>query len=411
MPGGALNLGIGTANPPSLLGLGVDTGAANYKASIGLNANNELWLQSSGNNANNKITFYTSNAAALPSERMRISANGNVGIGTVAPASALHVHNAQDVGLVNISGTFNALTDAYSALRFNDATADANNLWTIAFRASPGGPPAPASQNALQFLRTTTTGVNTTPMVIQPSGFVGIGTANPLSLLHVAGANDAVSVVAFMPGLDTNGALVGVVPEIRVGIGTTNPVKTLDVIGDAAFQGNNLYIKNPFSSTGAKTWGFVVNTVGKTFAIGRATDAIPVGGSLNGHIHIVMDANNNTTQVDGITVGSDARLKTDVIPLSGMLEKVAALQGVRFRWKEPEPSARVHMGLLAQDVEKVFPEMVYATGPDGMKSIASLELIGVLTEAVKELKAENDSLKRRVEQLEKGKEPATSSDR
>jgi len=125
-----IRVGIGTANPLSLLGLGVDTGAAGtrqavtvgnaglgaptaegtasagdklvlwnaaaapvgpYKASMGLNADNELWLQSSGNNANNKITFYTSNASATPSQRMVIDKDGNVGIGTANPNVPLHV--------------------------------------------------------------------------------------------------------------------------------------------------------------------------------------------------------------------------------------------------------------------------------------------------------------------------------
>ncbi len=148
MPGagtGTISVGIGMANPPSLLGLGVDGGAVDTrqaitignaglhhpeqqgstsatgdklvmwddaatasKAAIGLDANNEMWLQSSGNNANNKITFYTSNTTANPSERMRIDSAGNVGIGTTTPGEKLDVSgNARVSGNVQVDGAMN----------------------------------------------------------------------------------------------------------------------------------------------------------------------------------------------------------------------------------------------------------------------------------------------------------------
>ena len=57
-----------------------------------------------------------------------------------------------------------------------------------------------------------------------------------------------------------------------------------------------------------------------------------------------------------------------------------------------------HAGVIAQEVERVFPELVAIK--DGFRHVNYTALIGVLVEAVKELKADNDSLRARIEKLE-----------
>jgi hypothetical protein len=60
------------------------------------------------------------------------------------------------------------------------------------------------------------------------------------------------------------------------------------------------------------------------------------------------------------TVGSDRRLKEDIRELDGewALKAVDALQGVRHRWKGARDDGGEHFGLIAQDVQKVLPELV-----------------------------------------------------
>ena len=60
----------------------------------------------------------------------------------------------------------------------------------------------------------------------------------------------------------------------------------------------------------------------------------------------------------------------------------------------------MRLGLIAQEVEKVYPEAV-TEGPDGFKVLEYQALVAPLIEAVKELKAENDALKVRLDALEK----------
>ena len=60
----------------------------------------------------------------------------------------------------------------------------------------------------------------------------------------------------------------------------------------------------------------------------------------------------------------------------------------------------MQIGLIAQEVEELFPELVI-TDEDGIKSVDYSKMVPVLVEAIKELKSENDDLKARLERLEK----------
>ena len=90
---------------------------------------------------------------------------------------------------------------------------------------------------------------------------------------------------------------------------------------------------------------------------------------------------------------SDARLKKNVEPLSGALEKVLKLRGVKFDWAEgADDGAR--LGLIAQEVLEVVPEAVSKDGK-GMYGIAYGPLVSVLVEAMKEQNSRLERLERR----------------
>src|SRR5262249_1272717 len=104
-------------------------------------------------------------------------------------------------------------------------------------------------------------------------------------------------------------------------------------------------------------------------------------------------------------ISSDARLKTELAPLTGVVEKLQRIHGMSFRWNQQAeafgyPRDQRGIGVVAQEVESVFPEVVSAAGKDGYKAVDYSRLTAVLIEAVKELKSENDSLRKRMELLE-----------
>ena len=109
-----------------------------------------------------------------------------------------------------------------------------------------------------------------------------------------------------------------------------------------------------------------------------------------------VDNSGNATATGNVTAYSDARLKTNVNTINDALSIVGKLRGVSFDWKE---SGKPSIGVIAQEVEKVLPELVLTqqvldpTGEKEVKSVDYGKIVGVLINAINELKAEVDELK------------------
>ena len=93
-----------------------------------------------------------------------------------------------------------------------------------------------------------------------------------------------------------------------------------------------------------------------------------------------------------VTAFSDSRLKTEIHTIKDPLEKVDKLRGVTFKWLHTDKPST---GVIAQEVQEVFPELVVPVDHEG-KEVLSVDygkLVGVLIESVKALKAELDQHK------------------
>ena len=90
---------------------------------------------------------------------------------------------------------------------------------------------------------------------------------------------------------------------------------------------------------------------------------------------------------------SDETLKTNIQPLESALETVNKLQGVSYEWKSDGSN---DLGFIAQDVNKVVPQIVYGTG-DGDLGLDYSKLTSILVEAVKEQQAQINDLKSKLD--------------
>ena len=86
---------------------------------------------------------------------------------------------------------------------------------------------------------------------------------------------------------------------------------------------------------------------------------------------------------EAVTQSSDARLKKDIDPINLGLEAILQLEGKTYKWSDTSRSQQTHIGLIAQEVEKVIPELV-TEDENGFKAIAYAKLTTILIEAIKE---------------------------
>ena len=114
-------------------------------------------------------------------------------------------------------------------------------------------------------------------------------------------------------------------------------------------------------------------------------------------MHVKTQVSNVSIYADyDIAAYSDARVKEDVITISGALEKVRSMRGVTYKRIGLESDKRF-MGVIAQEVLPHAPEVVHQD-EDGMYSVSYQNMVGLLIEAMKEQQQQIDELK---EQLNK----------
>ena len=116
---------------------------------------------------------------------------------------------------------------------------------------------------------------------------------------------------------------------------------------------------------------------------------------------------------DGYYSNSDSRYKNNIQNIGGSLSKVKQMQGVTYEYNNigekviPEEADSKgytnpvkQVGFIAQDIEKLFPEIVHTDG-NGYKSIDYSKITVILVEAVKEQQKMIDELRAEIEKLKK----------
>jgi len=189
-----------------------------------------------------------------------------------------------------------------------------------------------------------------------------------------------------------------------VGIGTIDPKRTVHVEGSEIHSGSGASGFS-FANRDAPNNGAYVDSG----ADGQRWVWYSAGGTAR------LWANGDKFSVDkkgliwaaaGIPSGSDLRLKTSIEPLNDVLTRLEKIRAVYFEWNDVYKSLggcsdRREIGLIAQEVEAVFPEVVMNWGDKGYLGIDYGRFSSVLVEAVKELNSIIKGLNKRIEHLEK----------
>ena len=198
----------------------------------------------------------------------------------------------------------------------------------------------------------------------------------------VTGTLAVSSTSAFTGAITSNaGVIVDNITIDGTEIDLSSGTLTIDVAGDINLNadGGDISLQD-----GAVQFGALTNTSGNLIIKSGTTTAATFSGAnvtLAGTV-----ASGAITSSGDVTAFSDMRIKHDIETIEGALAKVSDMRGVYFKRNNGEAGT----GVIAQEVENILPEVV----KDGeYKSVAYGNMVGILIEAIKELKAEVEKLK------------------
>ena len=210
--------------------------------------------------------------------------------------------------------------------------------------------------------------------------------------LEIGTSNETKDHIAFMP-------------SGNVGIGINNPVNSLDVsasrgikLGLEGSGGGQLILTNNKDDNKIFLEAFSKDGTGSAAELlltGRNSTNVPKITLVADFTTITGSAlvGGNLTAASfngGSFIPSDFSLKKNFSPINHALKNILSLRGFSFDWKDKSRGENREIGIIAQDVEKVFPELVETI--NDYKSVRYYSLIAVLIEAMKEQQTQIDAL-------------------
>ena len=201
-------------------------------------------------------------------------------------------------------------------------------------------------------------------------GNLGIGIANPSEKLHVNGNANFVNT--------SNSGTLRVTSNVTLqgsGSGTVT-------VGSATNQTTAMTVNGTLGVTGEGTFGtLVVNSNVALRGFGGGT--VTVG--LLGQTTTTMTVNGNLIASGNVTAFSDVRAKENIVTIDSPLDKIMKMRGVYYTRKDlSEPTER-HVGVIAQEIEEILPEVVLTdTTENKNKSVAYGNIVAILIEGMKE---------------------------
>ena len=199
-----------------------------------------------------------------------------------------------------------------------------------------------------------------------------------------------------------SGALTGasVISDIDINVTTDSLGHVVDANGTIATRTLTLA---DLGYTGATNANYITNNNQLTNGAGYTTYSANQTLNNNSNVHFeglmvgqTTGATANTIRCIGDVVAyysSDKQFKDNIVTLEGALDKVKAIRGVRFDWNDKQDVYEGHdIGVIAQEVEAVLPELVHYREHSDSKAVDYVKLTAVLIEAVKELSAKVDEL-------------------
>jgi hypothetical protein len=406
------NIGIGTANPSSRGTLTVDGGSGNnpiYLLASGTSEDQWAIGPAVGPQVGFGIYDYTAQAT-----RIKINNNGNVGIGTTSPQNQLevqlaHASSNQSVPTSAVKGIFSP-SGAFGALAYTTT----NPPVVVQIRNKTSKQPKNVNTSTLTYgvygygANGDYAGLFDGNVLVDGNAQISDGNLNVYGTAFIestvtlgdgAGSSQVNPLVINGYGNTTDGGPGPYIPNneavLTSGDGFHNGF--MSTYGNSAvtmdmFNGEYGEISTYIYGTGA-TLPLVLNVNGGNVGIGTTSPDAKL--SVNGSA--------DKPGGGSWTTFSDGRLKDVGASFTHGLEALKDIQPVLYHYKSDNslklPSQPEYVGVVAQQVQRVIPEAV-AKSDSGYLTVNNDPIIWTMVNAIKELKAQNDDLKQRLEFLE-----------
>jgi len=369
-------VGIGISTPSGILEVAGGTAA---NAANGTNIILRAQAAGAGNQNGGNIVL-------TPGAKTGTGASGGVLIGYTTQPSWLVPNSIYLAGLV------------YSGLGYQVNSGNSLNWGTGSAKVVGTGGSSSAdsiywSTNSIERMRLTGT------------GYFGIGTSNPTTALEISGALTAVG-MSTAPSVSAanTGRIYFDYAAGKFKVSQSGGAY-VDLVGGVA---SNVYVNGGNAFAGTASIGTTDN-----FALNIKTNNVTAMTiSQSGKIGVGVSMPTEMFEVNGnikateLILSSDQNLKRDIRPLENSLENLLRLSGVSYKWRCEEFPERnfdqlEHMGLIAQEVAKIYPHLVH--GQEGNLAVDYTGLIAPIIEAIKEQNTQLRTLQSTVSKLEEEK--------
>ena len=376
----------------------------------------------SGTDTEGLLYFKVKDSGGSLTEKMRITSDGDVGIGTTNPGHKLEISESSTWDVLNIKSSY------ASGAGF---TLSSNSRWSLISTSTAAG----AGKNKLAFHLTqaevgsaASTGYK---MVIDDNGNVGIGTTTPGNFkLYVNGntkidgdltvigktITEEVETVTTSNGVIFEGSAADN-NELLLKAGTLTADRTItlpDASGTVALVGaspsthtlsSHSDVSTATPSTGqvlkwnGATWAPAADDTGSTINSINDINDVTLSSLANGDA-LVYDGTKwiNSQPSEPAFFISDSSLKDKVTAISSASKKLQSIRGVEFTWNNEAPdslSGKKDVGVIAQEVQKVIPEAVKADSDEKL-TVAYHKIIPLLIETIKEQEKRISELEKRI---------------
>jgi hypothetical protein len=329
---------------------------------------------------NTGVTYHSGDSHRFYSAATNSSSYGSLAF-SVSSTNTIAWTNTNGEGALKIQNS-NAGSSAYSILRIGNNTTDAVIFLNSSARTTDGGASTLTMRNDAGALRLQGAGATNTIFLPGSSTNVGINTSSPRANLEITQTSSTTGMMLYSGSNDG-----GVNRIIFNHSDTTSNYQKVSIETQASGSGQagrgnfsiRVNIANDNTNVAAGDTRFFIHGTSGNVGIMTTSPSYPL--HVSGDIYATGD----------VISFSDARLKSDVETITGALDKVSNMRGVYYTNLNTQTR---ETGVIAQEIMDVLPEVVADRGE--YLGVAYGNIVGVLIEAIKELKAKVTELENQI---------------